>query len=76
MKATLTTSRPIRSVFPSPEVVPFVCLLGLASLLAIVGGIATSALFFGLLLLFSLLLLVSRHLSTPRRQGVASRQAN
>ncbi|GFO69233.1 hypothetical protein GMLC_28120 [Geomonas limicola] len=42
---------------------PIWCLLILASLLALAGGIATSVLFFGLLLLFSLLLMSSRHLS-------------
>lgn len=64
MKSVLTTSR--RSFHPvSFEAVPFACLLVLASMLAIVGGLATSALFFGLLLVFSLLLLASRHFSTP-----------
>ncbi|GFO61879.1 hypothetical protein GMST_42040 [Geomonas silvestris] len=42
---------------------PIGCLLVLASLLALAGGIATSVLFFGLLLLFSLLLMSSRQLS-------------
>lgn len=71
MKSVLTTSR--RSFQPvSLEAVPFACLLVLASLLAIVGGLATSALFFGLLLVFSLLLLASRYFSTPKRQSVTS----
>jgi len=42
-------------------------LLVLASVLALVGGFATSVLFFGLLLLFGALLAGSRQLSSPRR---------
>lgn len=71
MKSVLTTSR--RSFHPvSFEAAPFACLLVLASMLAIVGGLATSALFFGLLLVFSLLLLGSRYFSTPNSQSVTS----
>lgn len=71
MKSVLTTSR--RSFHPvSLEAVPFACLLVLASLVAIVGGVASSALFFGLLLVFSLLLLAARYFSTPNRQSATS----
>jgi len=69
MKASLTASRLNRSVFKSPffELLPVACLLGLASMLAIVGGVGTSALFFGLLFFFPVLIVATRHLDNPKR---------
>lgn len=48
-------------LFPLPsELFPSACLLATAGMLAIVGGVETATLFFGMLLLFALLLAVSR----------------
>lgn len=62
MKGALSTSR--SPLFPASfDKIPFGALLILASLVAIAWGMASSLLFFGLLLAFSLLLLLSRRLS-------------
>jgi hypothetical protein len=61
MKETLTAPSTDHTVFPfNMETISFGCLLILASMLALVGGMATSVLFFGLLLTSSLLLLGTR----------------
>lgn len=70
MKAVLTTSRrPHFSI--TFGAVPFVSLLVLASLVALLGGMATSVFFFGLLLVFALLLIASRYFSSTSSQRVA-----
>jgi hypothetical protein len=66
MKATLTKSQIDRTSQRVPlEVIPMACLLVIASLLAIAGGMATATLFFGLLLTFALLVIAIR----PRRSS-------
>jgi hypothetical protein len=69
MKETLTAPSTDRTVFPiNMETISFTCLLVLASLLALVGGVATSVLFFGLLLTSSLLLVGTRCVSSSAIQ--------
>jgi Flp pilus assembly protein TadB len=72
MKDTLTvpgTSH--RATTVTFKQISFGCLLVLASLLALAGGLATSVLFFGLLLAFSLLLVCSRlHSRTNSRRAL------
>jgi hypothetical protein len=77
MKQTLTAPPSSRSAFQTSfDMIPFACLLSIASLLALAGGIATSVLFFGLLLLFSLLVLGCRHFSASQEQRVARLRAD
>lgn len=69
MNSPLTKPKLERTPYPSimPSL-PMACLLLVASLLAIAGGVATSILFFGMLLVFSLLLFVLRHRSLARER--------
>ena len=70
MKGTLIAPGTSQSAYLiNVEILSFACLLILASVLALVGGLATSMLFFGLLLVFSLLLLASRRHSATQMQG-------
>ena len=76
MKETLIAPDNSQSIFPfTTETLPYACLLGVASLLALAGGTATSVLFFGLLLSFSLLILGGRRLGGARARRAAQSQS-